>query len=170
MRYIEEGRLGLGSTMLPVAEGSGEGELWSFAGVEQALIDVVHLWRRSPGGGVWPFASDGPWHLVQAQAGDYDARGGDGVSSDVPLRPLPLSLAQVAERDDRSEWISRFVAERDRRLVVMVLVIKAAGRTVSWLRLRRRFVASIGSHGLRKRYSRAITCICAGLNSAEIRR
>lgn len=170
MGYDVEGYRDDTSSMVPGVEGSGDGAFWSFKMVEQAMIDVIYLWRRSPGGGVWPFASDGPWHLVQAQAGDYDARGGDGVSSDVPLRPLPLRLDEVAVRDARSEWISRFVAERDRRLVVMVLVLKAAGQTVSWLRLRRRFGDQVGSHGLRKRYSRAITCICTGLNAAEIRR
>ncbi|MPT48265.1 MAG: hypothetical protein E2598_07555 [Sphingobium sp.] len=142
---------------------------WTFDVVEERLIEAMHLWRRSPGGGRWPFASDGPWHLIQACAGDYDARGGDGVSSDVPLRPLPLSAAQVARRDEASQWVGRYVADRDRRLVVQVLIIKAAGRTVSWVRLRRDMGVAVGAGGLGKRYSRAVTRICIALNAAELR-
>lgn len=144
-------------------------QIWTYEAVEARLIEAMELWRRSPGGGHWPFASDAPWHMMQRSVGDYDARGGDGVSSDVPLRPLPLSIEEVAERDAVSEWVVRHVPERDRRLVSAVLVIKAAGARVSWLRLRQRFGQEIGGHGLRKRYARAINCICIALNAAELR-
>lgn len=163
------------STTLPPMEGCAASGLWTYEMVEARLVEAMELWRRSPGGGRWPFASDAPWHLMRRfnEAGQgfefHDARGGDMKSSDVPLRPLPLSIEEVAERDAVSEWVPRYVPERDRRLVSVVLVIKASGARVSWLRLRRRFGQEIGGHGLRKRYARAINCICIALNAAEMR-
>lgn len=150
-------------------------DFWTFEAVEARLVEALHLWRRSPGGGGWPFATDAPWHLMRRvnEVGQgfefYDARGKDLNSSDIAIRPLPLSIDEVGERDEASEWLGRFVTERDRRLVVHVLVVKAAGRTVSWLRLRKRFGHQVGAHGLRKRYARAINCICIGLNAAGLR-
>ncbi|MEH6723219.1 MAG: hypothetical protein V7686_06835, partial [Qipengyuania sp.] len=38
--------------------------------LEERLVGVHALWLRSPGGGKWPFAGDGPWHLAQAEVGD----------------------------------------------------------------------------------------------------
>ena len=60
-------------------------EWWTFDLVREALVEVLDMWRRSPGDGRSPFATDGPWHLMtrETDAGDYDARGGFGSSSDV---------------------------------------------------------------------------------------
>lgn len=151
-----------------VAEG-----IWTFAMVRDALVDTMLLWRRSPGDGVWPFASDAPWHLMVRETGkgDYDARGGDGVSSDVAIRPLPLTREEVAARDERSAWLLHIPAEDDRRLVIMALTYLAAGRQrVPWRRIKRRLRVPFGEYGLRRRYERALSVICQALNGAEIRR
>ena len=104
-----------------------------FDSVEAMLVEAVELWRRSPGGGRWPFASDGPWDQVQRfiREGDYDARGGD--MEDAVLRPLPLSRSEVAERDDVSAWLLHVADDADRHLVVLVLGVLARGRKVRWL-------------------------------------
>jgi hypothetical protein len=62
---------------------------WSFAEVQEDLVEVMQMWWRAPGGGRWPFASDGPWHLIRKEWEDWDAR------EPAPLRRLPLSLADV---------------------------------------------------------------------------
>lgn len=145
---------------------------WSFEAVREALVETLVLWRRSPGGGRWPFAGDGPWHLIQREvmAGDYDARGGDLTSSDVPLRPLPLSRAEVAMRDARSEWLGFIGKADDRRLVVVALAYLAQGRTtVPWRRIKHQLGIPFGEDGLRKRFDRALLAICTALNAAEMR-
>ena len=38
--------------------------------VAMAFIRCHALERREPGGGKWPFAGDGPWHLAQGEVGD----------------------------------------------------------------------------------------------------
>ena len=147
--------------------------VWTFAAVRDALVETVVLWRRSPGDGVWPFASDGPWHLMvrEIAKGDYDARGGDGTSSDVTLRPLPLTRDEVAVRDARSAWLLHIPAADDRRLVIMALATLATGRQrIPWRQIKRRMGVAFGEDGLRRRYERAITAICERLNGAEIRR
>lgn len=147
--------------------------VWTFAAVRDALVETVVLWRRSPGDGVWPFASDGPWHLMvrEIAKGDYDARGGDGTSSDVTLRPLPLTREEVAVRDRRSAWLLHIPAADDRRLVIAVCGALASGYTrPPWAKLKRRFGIRLGQGGLERRYSKAITAICECLNGAEIRR
>ena len=122
------------------------GKSWSFEAVEQAMIDAVLLWRRSPGGGRWPFASDGPWHLLtrETRAGDYDARGGDGDQADAP-RPLPLSRAEVEVRDSVSSWLE-IVGERDRRLVALGIEEQArTGRRIDWMRMRGKMGVPLGA-------------------------
>jgi len=145
---------------------------WTFDLVREALVEATELWRRSPGSGRWPFASDGPWHLMsrEGQAGDYDARGGDGKSSDVPMRPLPLRREEVDRRDVVSEWI-RFVPKpEDRRLLAVCLDCYARGyKQLPWGQIKRFMKVERGEAGLRKRFERAIGAIAKSLNTAEKR-
>ena len=145
---------------------------WTFDDVQASLVEALQLWRRSPGGGGWPFAGDGPWHLIQRSSGhgDYDARGGDGKSSDVPLRALPLTRDEVARRDRVSEWL-QWVDEPDRRLVLLALGHLVSGRQrVSWIALKKPLNVKWGADALRKRYGRAVRGICERLNAAGLRR
>lgn len=147
--------------------------IWSFNMVRDELVEAMRLWRRSPGDGASPFATDGPWHLMlrDVNVGDYDARGGDGTSSDVALRPLPLTRDEVARRDAVSEWLRFIEKAEDRKLVVLAVGWLERGRTtVPWRKIRRVLGIPFGEHGLRKRYERAINAICIGLNGAELRR
>lgn len=150
------------STILPSMEGSLS---LTFAEVEERLVEAVLLWRRSPDrerGWLWVKAY-WPDHRREHGAGDYDARGYLGTSSDVPLRPRPLNMAEVAERDRVSEWIGRYVPARDRELVALALGWKASGREVPWSRLLRQMGLTLGRHGLMRRYERAITAVVRGL-------
>jgi len=148
------------------------GTWWTFEAVRDALVDAAALWARSPGGGRWPFASDGPWHLMtrERSAGDYDARGGDGVSSDVPLKPLPLSCEEVARRDAVSEWLRAIEKPEDRRLVIMACDYLARGYSrVPWGKIKRRMGVAFGKDGLRRRHDRAISEVSKALNAGVLR-
>ena len=136
--------------------------------VERELVEVLHLWRRSPGGGYWPFASDGPWHLVvrETHAGDWDARGVDGDAP--PPRARGLTKAEVDRRDAVSGWLC-YAPERDRALVVDVLWQLANGaKRPNYMALRslhrNRNGRALGADGLRKRYDRALSAIAQRLN------
>lgn len=149
----------------------------TFDEVEERLIEAMDLWHRSPGEGRWPFASDGPWHLVVPDASDagraehiLNAEREGKAAAETPRR-LPLLLAEVERRDRTSEWIGH-APERDRRLVTLVLAHKArSDRPVKWSRIRQQLIkageASISARGLGMRYSRAITAIAKSLNSLK---
>lgn len=141
-----------------------ESTILTFAEVEARLVAAIELWRRSPGGGRWPFASDAPWHLMtrETRLGDYDARGGDLEAP--PPRMLPLSIAEVAMRDQASAWLA-LIDERDRRLVVLAVTELARGaQRVPWNKLRRAMGLMLGAGGLARRYERAIGGVCRAVN------
>ncbi len=142
-------------------------EWWSFDLVREALVETTVLWRRSPGGGRWPFAADGPWHLMSRDVqSDYDARGGD--LSEVALRPLPLSREEVARRDMVSEWLMLIPAAADRRLLATCLEFHARGyEQLPWSRIMPMMGLSRGKDGLQKRYRASLRAIAEGLNSAD---
>ncbi|MEA3390036.1 MAG: hypothetical protein U9R64_12300 [Pseudomonadota bacterium] len=138
---------------------------WTFKGVEDRLIEAMRMWWHVEGAG-WPFASDGPWHLIRDdRTWDWD----NDKWADAPLPKLPLSQEQVRRRDEATAWL-RHAPERDRRLVVLGVTALAAGRKrVPFRALLRPMGKRTGAEGLRKRYSRAVTCICNALNGAEMR-
>jgi hypothetical protein len=145
---------------------------WDWVQVRAALVRARLLWDRSPGDGRWPFASDGPWHLMsrEAEAGDYDARGGFDTSSDVPVRPLPLTREEVGARDAVDRWLALVPAEADRRLLIVCIAYHARGyRQLPWGRIMREVGAARGKGGLAKRYRAALCAIADALNAAEIR-
>lgn len=157
--------MGKGNTLADV-------DWWTFDLVREHLVACVHLWRRSPGDGGSPFAGDGPWELMQrdSTAGDYDARGGLDQAADAAVRPAPLDVDEVAQRDAISEWLRHVPDARDRRLVVTVCELYARGyKQVPWRRVMRKFGVERGQHGLRKRFERAVRAIAVGLNAAENR-
>lgn len=138
---------------------SGFGSMWTYDLVQERLVDAMRLWWRSPGGGRWPFAGDAPWWMIRAEWADYP-------DPDAPPRPLPLSRAQIAERDEASEWL-RMVPDRDRKLVVLALVQLASGhKRVRWSRVREQISVDISRRGLGQRYSRALAGIARALNGA----
>ena len=141
--------------------------IWTFELVEERLVEALRMWRRTPGqpgpSSTSPYASDIPAELIVKDAWEYDARGGD-LRSDKEAVPLPpLSRSQMAERDQVSEWLV-YVPDTDRKLVIMVLGIKAADRRPEWLQIKRRMGIERGADGLRMRYNRAITSVCNRLN------
>lgn len=128
--------------------------------VERDLVEAFALWRRSPGGGRWPFASDGPWYLMTRRLEDGD------VPDDPDARPLPLTAQEVKRRDQASAWIETIPSDIDRRIVCLaVRALAGSHDAVPWTKLRRQMGTQITTDGLRKRYSRALAGICAALNA-----
>jgi hypothetical protein len=139
-----------------------ERTFWTFDAVQDAMVEAVDLWRRSPGGGRWPFAGDGPWQWVRSlEWGDY-------ADADAVPRAAPLTRAEVATRDAVSGWLA-WVPERDRKLVVLAIGQLSRGHArVSWMRLKVELGVPFGADGLRRRYGRALTGICGQLNAATV--
>lgn len=109
----------------------------------------------------WPEISRDVW------AGDYDARGGDGTSADVALRPASQTREDIAEMEEAFGWLDA-VAPDDRKLIGLAICDLARGRReVSWLAMLDRLGLERGAEGLRKRYSRAITSICNARNGGN---
>lgn len=155
-------------------------DFWTFDAVEDRFIEAMRFaWRDSSGS--WPFASDGPWHLMQAVAGDYDARGGD-MDAPPPVR-VPLSRAERARMDEAVGWLALVPAPvrpgarltgkgqamgSDAKLVVLVARKLGAVRgeergQVRWSLLLRPMGLNKGAGALAKRYGRAISAVAVEL-------
>lgn len=156
MTYMigETGRIG--------ADGSDHGRFWTFEAVQERLIDAMLLWRRAPD-------RERGWLTVRAYWPEMRRHNhfGDYSDEEALPRPLPLTRAEVAEMNAVGEWLA-FVPERDRRLVALaVSKLENGASQVPWLALRKAMGVTFGAHGLRKRYSRALTAIAMALNMAE---
>jgi hypothetical protein len=177
-RVADVGRVDLGPS------NSGSLGYLTFDAVQERLIEAVHLWRRSPGGGSWPFAGDAPWHLMTrrtrvAIAEEVGIRGRDlqlhmqAEDAEETKRwegrdhRGPLSRDEVALCDETTEWLG-LVPDRDRKLVILALTQLSSGRaTIDWRRVKAQLGAEIGSKGLYRRYSRAISGIAKTLNGSS---
>lgn len=140
-------------------------DFWDFDALEARLVEAMQFMRRLPReGGGSPFASDGPWHLIVKEWWDWDAH------EDKPLLNVPLTPEQIGRMDEALAWLEWIPAADDRRLVGMALRNLASGRkSVPWTKLLKAMGVKRGAHALRKRYARALTCICNRLNGAEMR-
>lgn len=141
----------------------------TFCDVEDRLVEaMLTCWRypdRERGWqrirSAWPEISRDVW------AGDYDARGGEGSSSDVALRAAAQTRAEVAEMDEAFGWLDA-ISPEDRKLVGLAIVELARGkREVSWIKMLDRIGMDHGADGLRMRYARAINAICLRQNGGN---
>lgn len=165
MTLSDEQSFQKGSVMSPDDEYEAVAEpvFYTFAMVEAALIEAHDLWRRSPRVGHRPLKSCWPNEMLQRiDAGDLDGRGGDMVQPE--LKPLPLSRAEVAQRDSMLAWYEIIPGELNRRIVWRATAQLAAGRAqVDWRQVRHQLRIANG-RGSEGRYSRAIGAICSALN------
>ena len=152
-----------------------DADFWTFDAVEDRFIEAMRFaWRDAPGH--WPYAGDGPWHLMQAVAGDYDARGGD-MEAPPPVR-VPLSRAERARMDETVGWLAlvpeparpgaRIGTGSDAKLIVLVARKLGAKRgeergQVPWTKLLRPMGMERGGRALAWRYGKAISAIAVEL-------
>lgn len=160
----EGGRWDRRSTAAMVEAGVIADDFYTFDMVQDQLVQAMEYQRRYPKGGAWPFASDGPWHLIVKDWWDW------GAHDERPMPRVPLTDAQIAMMWATLEWLRHVPSPEDRRLVGMALRNLAAGRkTVPWTKLLKPMGVKRGAHALRKRYGRALNAICEALNAAETR-
>jgi hypothetical protein len=100
------------------------------------------LWRRSPGGGQWPFAKDAPWHLMTRTDGEGRVKGlelarllqEDDARETAQWqgreRPRPLTRDEVDRRDETTEWLTLVQADA-RKVVVAGMRSSPAGGPTS---------------------------------------
>lgn len=134
----------------------------AFSEVEDRLVEaMLTCWRTPDRERGWQrLRSAWPEISRDALAGDYDARGGDGRSSDVPLKLASQTREEVAEMEEAFGWLNA-IDPADRKLVGLAIAQLAAGkREVSWVKLLGRMGLDRGADGLRKRYGRALHAIC----------
>lgn len=144
---------------------------WTFDMIEDRLVEaVITCWRTPDRERGWQqVRSNWPEAMRELAAGDYDARGGDGTSSDVTLRPASQTRAEIDEMEDAFGWMGHVPAD-DRRLVAMVITQLARGqREVSWIKMVRKMGGARGADGMRMRYGRAIAAIAAAKNGGNPR-
>ncbi len=158
--------------------------LWGIGSVEEALIACHDLWWRTPGGGRWPYAGDGPWHLIQGEAGDYAGDGQDGVSSSAKPR-IGLDLAEVAVRERVSVWVPTLENADERIIVREALPYRARDERPGWKHMAqtirfpvfddygdlvgtRRWARSYSNMGWH--YYHGLACIACRLNGWSTRR
>jgi hypothetical protein len=152
---------------------------WTFDAVKERLIEALMLWRRSPGGGKWPFAKDAPWHLMtrrtRLMTADYKAgrelqlhlqREDDEEAKRWEGRDSrgPLSRDEIARRDEATEWLT-WMAEDARRVVILALVQLARGAdNISWVKVKATLGSEVSRQAVYKRYSTAIHRVAVRLN------
>jgi hypothetical protein len=172
--------------VMRLPEGSGFGPegcrkdappYWTFALVEERMVEAVGFLDRVSKGGRSPYATDGPWALVirNRDAGaQVDGEVADWVEVDPDDAVKPrggLRSAEVDRMEQTLEWIM-LVQDRKGRLrplVGMVLQQKQRGANqVDWAEVKRRLRSGDSHDVLRKSYSRAIGRIAAVLNAKGV--
>lgn len=143
-------------------------EWWTFELVREALVEAAVLWQRSPKAGHAPMRSAWPVDLMVREVWEYDARGGLDSASEVVVRPVPLSRAEVDQRDRVSGWMMLVPSDDDRRLLGVCLAFHARGYVqLPWAKIMRALGVKRGKDGLAKRYRAALRAIAVGLNSPD---
>lgn len=141
----------------------------TFCEVEDRLVEaMLTCWRYPDRERGWQrIRSAWPEISREEHRGDYDARGGEGSSSDVALRPASQTRVEVAEMEEAFAWLDA-ISPEDRKLVGLAIVQLARGkREVSWADMLARMGVDRGADGLRMRYGRAINAICVALSGGN---
>jgi hypothetical protein len=136
--------------------------------LEERVVAVHSLWRRTPGGGASPFAKDIPAHLMLREVGDILGQYSETLlvneaGKELLVRKIDqrapraaLSSADVAERDLLMDWIGLVPGIVERALVWRVTVLLDRGEElVPWRRvvrpeiiaLARRLTSVLGDDG-----------------------
>lgn len=151
--------------------------------LEEAFVRVHALWLRSPGGGQWPFAGDGPWHLAQAEVGDIKGDWSETlVQTDsgkvMQVRKVesrapraPLDAHEVSERDRVTGWLGLVGDEQLRKAVWLAseALHRGEGR-VPWSGIARWIGWARSPNALKGRYRLALGEVLCSLNAWPSRR
>lgn len=149
---------------------------------QECFIRAHALERREPGGGRWPFAGDGPWHLIQPEVGDIAGEYSETLIENEAGKLLqvrkvesleprsPLDAAEVAELALLRSWLV-LVPERDRKLVWVATARLAHGEgRVPWKKLGRWLKIDRSPDTVCRRYRLAVARLVCALNGWPSRR
>lgn len=179
-----------GETALP--------QLFDVEGIEEGFVRCHELERREPGGGRWPFAGDGPWHLIQGEVGDV-AQAGDWSETlivneagrELQVRKIdsrapraPLSSREVEELAALRAWLQLIPLcektkwsrgdldlQHDRKLVWLATMrLHAGAGRVEWAALKQWIGSPRSPDALVQRYRRALAVVACRLNGWPVAR
>ncbi|MGC4252447.1 MAG: hypothetical protein QM605_13555 [Sphingobium sp.] len=145
--------------------------MMSFADVEERLVEAMLVMRRLSDreAGWLRVKASWPDIVREHEAGDYDARGYLGNSSDIPLRSLPATRKDIGLMEEAFGWVMAAKPE-DRRLIALAIGALSRGeKRVPWMKLRKPMGIKLGAHGLRKRYERAMHQVVKSANAGSLR-
>lgn len=155
---------------ISTSQKGSEATFWTFDSVEERLIEAVRCRWRMPGGGRWPFAGDGPWHLIPEAAraetvADFLLDQAQ-MGRDASAREAPPRRSEIAAMEEAEEWLT-FIADDGKRLALAAgLIERAKGRKrVGWTALVARLQVAVSPAGLERRYAAAVTLIAGVLNA-----
>ncbi|SEM88377.1 hypothetical protein SAMN05192583_1395 [Sphingomonas gellani] len=157
------------NTPVPMEGGSLPPSFWTFDMVQDRLVEaMITCWRQPDRERAWVRGgSDGPWHLIMPEPGDYDARGGLETGGEVMIRPASLTRQEVGEMEEAFGW-TEMLNPLDRKLIGLAIAhLARGGREVPWRRLLAPMGLKRGADGLRMRYGRALNAICVAKNGGN---
>jgi hypothetical protein len=143
---------------------------WSYDAVEARLVEAVRCRWRMSGGGRWPFAGDGPWHLIPKAAraetlADFLLDQAQMGRDEAP-REGPPSRAEIGAMEEAEEWLTYVEDDGQRVALAGGLIDRTKGRKrVGWKALRDRLGEAVTPAGLERRYARAVALIAGVLNA-----
>lgn len=145
--------------------------------LEESLVAVHALWRRTPGAGRWPFAGDGPWHLAQGEVGDIKGDYSEtlvetGTGKSMQVRKVesrepraPLSAAEVDERDRVTGWLQSVRDPQLRRCLWEASAALARGEgRVPWQAIALWIGWKRTPNALKQAYARTLAGVVCELN------
>lgn len=154
----------------------------SMAALEERLVAVHGLWRRTPGDGPSPFAKDGPWHLMLREVGDIlghysetllvNEAGKELLVRKVDQRAprTPLRAAEVAERDRVTGWLGLLADPLDRKVVWLATAHLARGEDApGWTEIKRVTGTQLTPRSLAWRYRKALAVLVCRLQGVPDR-
>lgn len=143
-------------------------DILGFEDVEGRLVEAIRVtWRQPDRERAW-LTVRAYWPEMRRHTafGDYDDRGGDGVSSDVKLRPAALTRAEVDAASVALGWVAAVKDDDDRLLIGKVLRQMAGRQSVDWAGLREDRRRWRSADGLRMRYRRAMAAVVRRANGS----
>lgn len=144
-----------------------EGRLLSFEDVEERLVQAMLVMTRLSDREAGWLRVKACWPDIvrEREAGDFDAYGYLGKSSDIEIKPIPATRRDIAEMEEAFGWVLA-AKEGDRRLIALAISALARGeKRVPWAKLMRPMGLKLGQHGLRKRYERAMHLVTKAANA-----
>ena len=150
--------------------------------LEERLVAVHSLWRRTPGGGASPFAKDIPAHLMLREVGDILGQYSETLlvneaGKELLVRKIDqrapraaLGMAEVGERDAVTAWLQLVPDVLDRQVVWLATAHLARGEDApQWGEIKRATGAKLTPRSLGWRYAKALAGLLCRMHGVPAR-